>query len=521
MQTLDGMRGELAYNSRIAAALLAVLAESGDLATRTRALRALGTQGAVVQSRGRWIGPTELAAMFRTAEVDARLARRVGQALMRPDAIGLALCYGGLATAEKAYRRCDHLLTRESARGHYEPRQIDLEKGRIHFHPAPAGSSERVGDELGRLLCVIRQGMLEAVPLLFGLVPATVRERRCAYKGATHCEFEVRWSRGPRTGLLVGGAAGAVLGAGVLAGSAALGWPLWAAAIAAPALAIVTAAAGRSIDLARQLEAVAGARRGHLALLDQLDGALAERMDTLAKVGAIPQTRTAEPEPPDDRGEGLVPVGRLDRVSAPVEGHDDAARPHPAATARTADGVAEASGKTPTEDDVVGAVGADGAPVDLREIVERVAGLVRSEWYDVVPIELSLGDAPVRVRGDADQIGFVVEQLLRNACEATADAATSGAPGQHAECAIVRVRLGETPAGVEVSVEDGGEGLDAEVLDRVFDPFGDAGPAGRDAGLGLPVCLRIVERHGGELRVQARDEQGTRVSFVLPSSDPV
>jgi anti-sigma regulatory factor (Ser/Thr protein kinase) len=507
MPTLDSMRGELAYSSRIAAALLAVLAESGDLAARTRALRALGAQGAVVQGRGQWIGAAELTAMFETAAVDGRLARRIGRALVRPDAVGLALCYGGLATTEKAYRRVHHLLARECPDARYEPRQIDGERGRIRFHLPETGPAERLDDDTGVLLCKVRQGMLEAIPLLFGLVPATVREKRCQYTGGPHCEFEVRWSRGPRTGLAIGAAAGTVLGAGVLLGSGAFGWPLWATTVAGPAFAIVCAAAGRSIDLARQLEAVAGARRGHLALLDQLDGALAERMDQLAKTGAIPPTHVAAPPLADAEPTGLVPVDRRDRAGA-----------GPTRVGDTTRDAASHDGDTRAPDTDAEASGADDAePVgvhDLREIVERVAIEVQGVGDDAVPIDLDVADDAAGVTCRPLQIACVVEQLLHNAVRATEEAAEPGARGR------VRVTLRPTPDGVEVSVEDAGGGIDPELVERLFDPFAGEGPAGLDGGLGLPVCLRIVQGHHGEMRVQAREAGGTRVSFVLPGAPP-
>jgi len=496
MPTLDSMRGELAFSSRIAAALLAVLAESGDVSARSRALRALGGQGVAVRGRGRWIGGAELAAMMRTAGVDARMARRVGQALVRPDGVGFALCYGGLATTEKAYRRVHHLLARESEGARYEPRQIDGERGRIRFHPPEGDDDDRVPDEVGLLMCAMRRGMLEAVPLLFGLVPATVHEKRCAYAGGPHCEFEVRWSRGPRTGLAAGALLGTAAGAGVLAGSSALGWPLWAAVVAAPALAVLAAAAGRSIDLARQLEAVAGARRGHLALLDQLDDALAERMDTLAKLGGSPEAhrRTTAPDPHEPTG--LVPVEWAGAAGAA------------GAEALPAGGMALGDPDT----------GEEPSPTDLRALIVRTAGALDDAAGAGQGVELDLGESDVVVPCRAEQIAFVVDQLVRNAIAAQVGEGDPGAASESVATPLpVRVSLRETPSGVEVSVEDAGPGLEADVVDRVFDPFAEPGPAGRSGGLGLPVCLRIVEGHGGELRVQPGAERGTRVSFVLPA----
>jgi len=475
----DVMAGELAPSGRIAAGLLTALSEAGDAAGRARALRALGSQASLVHGAAGWLDVERLAAMLRAGKVEPRQARRVGQALVRPHRVGLALCYGGLATTEKAYRRVDRLLARESADCRYEAVEIGGGRGCIRFHPPQAGHAERLSEEAGRLVCAMRRGMLEAIPLLYGLVPARVDETQCAYRGAACCEFEVSWSRSPRSGLLVGAAAGVLVGAAGTAAGAGLGWPLWGLLVGAAGLVVLCAAAGRSIDLARQLEAVAGARRGHLALLDQLDSELAERMDDLAKLGVAPRPEPASPlagrEPT-----GLVPVQR----------------------------------RAPSED---GATGADGdtwvgETVDLGACLERAVERLRPEWPDAMEVSLDLESAAPPVAGEPDQLGFVIEQLLGNAAAANAEVAAEG----DLAVPVLRVSLRAVDQGIEVGIEDQGEGIDPELLDKVFDPFADQGPAGRDGGLGLPVCGRIVERHGGELRVRSAGERGTRVAFVLP-----
>lgn len=489
--TTTGRTGDLAHSSRIAEGLLAVLAECGHAAARTRALRALESQASLVHGSGGWLGVDRLAAMLRAADVDARLARRVGQALVRPHGVGLALCYGGLATTEKAFRRSDHLLARESVHCRYEPLEIDSGHGRVRFHPPPPGQPARLPEEPGRLVCEVRRGMLEAIPMQYGLVPARVRETQCAYAGADCCEYEVTWSRSPRTGLLFGGGAGLVLSAGLVATGVAFGWPVLALGVAVPALVVLTGAAGRSVDLARQLEAVAGARRGHLALHDQLDSALAEKMDDLAKLGAMPQAPVRGPLAPrplaEDEPTGLVPVDRRDTiVTDACDGDTDDALP----------AVEEA--------------------VDLRARIERAVEALRPEWPDPMQVDLDFETDVPNVRGDPEQLDFVIEQLLRNA--ATANGRVIADAGDDAT-ATLSVSLRTSPDGVEVTIEDQGQGIDPELLDKVFDPFAGDGTAGRDGGLGLPVCGRIVERHGGELRVQSAGERGTRVDFVLTSSE--
>ncbi len=100
-------------------------------------------------------------------------------------------------------------------------------------------------------------------------------------------------------------------------------------------------------------------------------------------------------------------------------------------------------------------------------------------------------------------------QLIMNASQAMGDGGT------------VAVALRECPEGYELAVSDDGEGIDPEILDRLFDPFFTPA-AGADAGLGLTICYRIVNQHGGELLVHSEPGRGTRVAVLLPaaSEDP-
>jgi signal transduction histidine kinase len=65
-----------------------------------------------------------------------------------------------------------------------------------------------------------------------------------------------------------------------------------------------------------------------------------------------------------------------------------------------------------------------------------------------------------------------------------------------------------------VQVTDEGEGIPAEILDRVFDPFVTTKPRG--LGLGLALAHRIVEEHRGALRVASTPGKGTAFSCYLP-----
>jgi len=103
----------------------------------------------------------------------------------------------------------------------------------------------------------------------------------------------------------------------------------------------------------------------------------------------------------------------------------------------------------------------------------------------------------------------MVGQLVQNAIEASVE--LSGAPE-------VFVTLANGARGVELVVEDRGVGIESAEIDEVFDPFFGDRPLGAGGGLGLTLCLRIIEGHGGELRIENQDRAGTRVSVWLPES---
>jgi signal transduction histidine kinase len=76
-------------------------------------------------------------------------------------------------------------------------------------------------------------------------------------------------------------------------------------------------------------------------------------------------------------------------------------------------------------------------------------------------------------------------------------------------------------AGVQIVVRDRGEGITAEDLPFVFDPFFRAdrvrtkkGPGG--VGLGLSLVRRIVEAHGGTIALAPAEDRGTRATIRLP-----
>ncbi|MBI5118428.1 GHKL domain-containing protein [Candidatus Poribacteria bacterium] len=68
-----------------------------------------------------------------------------------------------------------------------------------------------------------------------------------------------------------------------------------------------------------------------------------------------------------------------------------------------------------------------------------------------------------------------------------------------------------------IRIEDEGEGIPADVIDRVFDPYFSTKSSG--TGLGLSLTKTIVEKHGGEIAIESRQGQGTLVTVTLPAEN--
>ncbi len=146
---------------------------------------------------------------------------------------------------------------------------------------------------------------------------------------------------------------------------------------------------------------------------------------------------------------------------------------------------------------------------DLNEAVREVARIVHNHLViHNVALSLSLDDTLPLVRGYRVQIQQVVLNLVYNACEAMDECDPRNKK--------IAIRSERTGAGVMISVADLGKGIDKSIRNRVFDPFFTTKPAGM--GMGLDVCLSIVEAHGGRLWFSDRPGGGTIFSFTMSAA---
>ena len=138
---------------------------------------------------------------------------------------------------------------------------------------------------------------------------------------------------------------------------------------------------------------------------------------------------------------------------------------------------------------------------EVRNTLELVHYHFRNRSIDVVQEFAS--DIPP-IHSDRQQL----RQLLLNLFTNASDAMRSGGT------LTVRVRVVEHHIAIEVA--DTGVGVSPENLQRILEPFFTTKPKGKGTGLGLPICRRIAQEHGGKLWVTSGAKGGTTVHIVLP-----
>ncbi|GAB4132200.1 sensor histidine kinase [Thermopirellula anaerolimosa] len=143
-------------------------------------------------------------------------------------------------------------------------------------------------------------------------------------------------------------------------------------------------------------------------------------------------------------------------------------------------------------------------PAALNEAVRRALQFFapRAKEAGVEIIEYLTGDIP-SVLLDPDAFQSALLNLLINAQQAMPDG------GQ------LVVRTFPSPDGVTVDLIDSGRGMSPETVERAFEAFFTTKQGG--TGLGLPTARKIIEAHGGSLRIQSELGKGTQVSITLPT----
>ncbi len=147
-------------------------------------------------------------------------------------------------------------------------------------------------------------------------------------------------------------------------------------------------------------------------------------------------------------------------------------------------------------------------PVDCGKVLEETLELL-SETIEDKQVTVIAEPLP-RVMAHRSQLGQLFQNLLSNALKF----AREGAPLE------VYVSAGREDAAWRFSVRDNGIGIDSHNADRVFEMFRrlHARDAYAGTGMGLSICKRIVERHGGRIWVESAPGGGSVFRFTIPDA---
>uniref|UniRef100_UPI00286E0D08 sensor histidine kinase n=1 Tax=Flavobacterium sp. TaxID=239 RepID=UPI00286E0D08 len=110
-------------------------------------------------------------------------------------------------------------------------------------------------------------------------------------------------------------------------------------------------------------------------------------------------------------------------------------------------------------------------------------------------------------------IGRVILNLITNAFYATNEKQHSGIENYEPTVTVSTKKVGDK---VEISVKDNGNGIPQSAIDKIFQPFFTTKPTGQGTGLGLSLSYDIVKAHGGELKVETKEGEGSTFIIQIP-----
>ena len=159
-------------------------------------------------------------------------------------------------------------------------------------------------------------------------------------------------------------------------------------------------------------------------------------------------------------------------------------------------------------------------PVSGAEIVSALTGIMRDTFPKSVHIETSIEEGLWQVIGDSTQLN----QILLNLCVNARDAMPEGgslyvsASNETVDEDYSAANLDANPGPhVCIEVEDTGQGIQPDIMERIYDPFFTTKGVGKGTGLGLSTTLAIVKSHGGFIRSYSEPGRGTRIRVHLPA----
>lgn len=149
-------------------------------------------------------------------------------------------------------------------------------------------------------------------------------------------------------------------------------------------------------------------------------------------------------------------------------------------------------------------------PFSVEEGLESALLLAKPQTKYVAEIKREFDTVPL-IMGSPTQLRQVFLNLIVNAADAIASTNRRGT--------LTLRTLMTSSDTVQIDICDDGPGIPEEDLMKIFDPFFTTKPVGHGTGMGLSICYRIIENHGGTIAINSRVGKGTVITLTLPRQD--
>lgn len=151
--------------------------------------------------------------------------------------------------------------------------------------------------------------------------------------------------------------------------------------------------------------------------------------------------------------------------------------------------------------------------MDLHHSLDTTLSLLQGEIKNRIQVHKNYEPIP-QIYCYASQVNQVFMNILSNAVQAIEG------KGQIWISTVTLKDSQDKRGRVQVSIQDSGQGIPPEVVEKIFDPFFTTKGVGQGTGLGLSISYGIVHNHGGEIQVRSELGVGTEFVVVLPVRPP-
>jgi PAS domain S-box-containing protein len=159
-------------------------------------------------------------------------------------------------------------------------------------------------------------------------------------------------------------------------------------------------------------------------------------------------------------------------------------------------------------------------PVNLRQVIEEPLGLLRSTIPATIEIRKRIRVSDATILADPIQINQIIINLCINASQAMEQT------GGIIDISLSNVKLSKAAANlyadlprgdyIKLTVSDTGPGIEADIIDKVFDPYFTTKEIGKGSGMGLSIVMGIVKNHNGAIFIESEPGSGATFTILFP-----